>query len=314
MGGQELTDHGVHLGCEEGGGGRTLINTILYARCSTDRHTVHDIGEGRVAGPGQNKSDQTRPDQTDRLRSRSRVLCSWAERARDACSPPQASVLQSPRDLLRFVPLFSQDERKEEAVLGLSACPLGTDHEVRTAHRAALTPTRDDGYTYYARDMCCVSDLACVGKREAVGNVAVHPDALMSMQPSFHRCSRPRKKVCPPSRFSGCPRVWHVRAGTGAGDPQGCPVHPRFWFLFGNRVERQLDYPVHSSWGLAVVRNGRIFSFGFGHFQALPAAPFYYLDSLCCSLTRQATQRHRVDRVPMGTPKKRPTLDIKTPF
>lgn len=125
MGGQELTDHGVHLGCEEGGGGWTLINTISYARCSTDRHTVHDIGEGLVAGPGQNKSDQTRPDQTDRLRSRSRVLCSWAERARDACSPPQASVLQSPRDLLRFVPLFSQDERKEEAVLGLLPAPLG---------------------------------------------------------------------------------------------------------------------------------------------------------------------------------------------
>lgn len=36
MGGQEMADYGVCNGMRRGGGGRRLIDTILYARCSTD--------------------------------------------------------------------------------------------------------------------------------------------------------------------------------------------------------------------------------------------------------------------------------------
>lgn len=142
--------------------------------------------------------------------------------------------------------------------------------------------------------------------------MAVHPGALMSMQPSFHRCSRPRKKVCPSSRFSLLSACLACESGKVCRESPGLPgATPRFSFLSGTEW---MAISLSRSWGLAVVRNGRILSFGFGHFLALPAAPFYYLDSLCCSLTQQATQRRRDDRLPVSALKKRPKLDIKTPF
>lgn len=113
------------------------------------------------------------------------------------------------------------------------------------------------------------------GRREALGNVAVHPDALMSMQPSFHRYSRPRKKVCPYWCFLCCPPVWHVKAGTGAGNPQVLPgAAPRFSFLFGNRVDGNWTIPYLGSSGGS--RRSH-FSFGFGHFLALPAGSILLL-------------------------------------
>lgn len=96
--------------------GHHLIRSLFDSQPAsrTDRQPVHDIGEGswqaRPAMP-----DQIRPDQTDRLRSCSRVLCSWAERARDGrlLPFPKLRCSKYARDFLRFVPLFRQDERRE---------------------------------------------------------------------------------------------------------------------------------------------------------------------------------------------------------
>lgn len=112
------------FGMRGGGGGRMLIDTILYARCSTDSHTGHDVGGGswqaRLARP---RSNQIRPDQTKQTGTPHVCFVRGQDGARDACSPPQASVLQSPRDLLRFVPLFRQDESKGGGSASSLACP-----------------------------------------------------------------------------------------------------------------------------------------------------------------------------------------------
>lgn len=141
-----------------------------------------------------------------------------------------------------------------------------------------------------------MSDLACVGKEGSSREHGRPPrcaDVDAAKLSSMQSATAQKEGLSALTLVSAVRTFWHVRAGTRCRGSPGLPgATPRFWFLFGNRVD--------GSWGLAVVRNGRIFSFGFGHFLALPAAPFYCLDSLCCSLTRQATQRHRVHRVPVS--------------
>lgn len=87
-------------------------------------------------------------------------------------------------------------------------------------------------------------------RREALGNVAVHPDALMSTQPSFHRCSRPRKKVCPYWPFSLLSACLACESGNVCRGSPGLPgATPRFLFLFGNRVDGNWTIPCLGSCG-----------------------------------------------------------------
>lgn len=319
MGGQDLADYGVHWDARRGRGEGLWAPSYTPAARQTDRqtdrqYTILERARGRPDQPGQigsdpSRPDQTRPDQTDRLRHAHVCFVFGTERAGDACCPvPKLRWLQKPRDLSRFVRLFRQDGRRRAGRAWSRAMRLACPHRARRWLRLVTMVT----HMCYARGGCCVCDLACVG------SVAVQPDALMSTQPSFQRCSRPRKKVCPPTSLAfGCAAVAAAAClacdesgnGCGAGDPQGCPgATPRFWSLFGNRVDGKWT---PRSWGLAVVRDGRIFSFGFGHFLALPSAPFYYIHrlALCCSLTRQATQGHRPGRLPVSSLKNQGALD-----
>lgn len=156
------------LGCEEGeGGGGLWTPSYTLAARQTSGQAVHDPREGswqaRPARPDQIRSDRTR--QTDF--SHAHVCFVRGHSGRETLAPlPKLEWLQSPRDFWRFVPLCSeQDERRGVGRAWCLACPLWTGHEVHLGpSSAAVAPTRDDGYTYYAEDMCCKSDLACVGK------------------------------------------------------------------------------------------------------------------------------------------------------
>lgn len=148
------------------------MDTILYARCLTDIRTDGTRSQrALVAGQtGQARSDQTGPDQTRQTDfGHGHVCFVHRQSGRETLAPlPKLQRLQSPRDFWRFVPsCLEQDEgRGVGRAWCLAGCtPLGTGHEARLGpSSAAVAPTRDDGYTYYAEDMCCVSDLACVGK------------------------------------------------------------------------------------------------------------------------------------------------------
>lgn len=148
------------LGCEEGEGGR-LMGTILYARCSIDRQTVHDIGEGswqaRPARPDQTRSDPTRPDQTRQTDFAHAHVCFvfGTERVGNACCPiPKLRRLQGARDLSRFVHLFRQDGRRRAGRAWSRAMRLACPHRARRW----LAPTRDDGYTH----VLCKRRVLCV--------------------------------------------------------------------------------------------------------------------------------------------------------
>lgn len=171
---------------------------------------------------------------------------------RDACPPPEAPMFLS----RAWCHCLNRTRGGRRPCFGPLPAPL-TGHEACLGpSRAAVAPTRDDGYMYYAEDVLCVSDLACVRKKEAVGNVAVHPDALMSMQPSFQRCSRLRKKVCPVHHFSLLSACLACESGKRCRGPPG-PV-PTPCFRFSSGTEWRAIRPSRSR-GLTMVRNGRIF-------------------------------------------------------
>lgn len=171
MGGQELADYGVHWDAKRGRGeeayGHHLIRSLLD-RHPDRRYTILQRARGRPDRQGQIRSDQTGPDQTRQTDfGHAHVCFVRGQSGRETLAPlPKLQRLQSPRDFRRFVPsCLEQDERRGVGRAWCLACPLGTGHEARLGpSSAAVAATRDDGYTYYAEDMCCVSDLACVGK------------------------------------------------------------------------------------------------------------------------------------------------------
>lgn len=95
------------------------------------------------------------------------------------------------------------------------------------------------------------------------------------------------------------------------GIPRAARCHPQVFVSLREPSGRQLDYPV-----LGVLRWFEMVAF-LASASAITwryqLAPFYYSDSLCFSLTRRATQRHRVDRLPVSA-QEASTIDIKTPF
>lgn len=236
------------VGMRGGGGGKAyghhLIRSLLDRQAG--RQTVHDIGEGswqaRPARPDRIRSEPTRPDQT-RQTDFGMLTCALflGQSGQETLAAPSPSSGGS-QNLVTCRALcicLGKTGGGEQAGRAWSrAMRLACPHRAPRWLRLVTMVT----HMCYARGMCCVYDLACVGR------VAVQPDALMSTQPSFHRCSRPRKKVCPPTSLAfGCAAAAAAAAclacdesgnGCGAGDPQGCPgATPRFWSLFGNRVD-----------------------------------------------------------------------------
>lgn len=168
-------------------------------------------------------------------------------------------------------------------MLGALPAPLGRAMMLVWAPRARRWLRLVTMVTRIMQETCAVCLIWHVsGRREALGNAAVHPDALMSMQPSFHRCSRPRKKVCPYWPFSLLSACLACESGNSCRESPGLPgVHPQV-FVSREPSGRQLDYPV-----LGVLRWFEMVAF-LASASAISwryqLAPFYYSDSPCFSL------------------------------
>lgn len=126
------------------------------------------------------------------------------------------------------------------------ACPFGRPMRLAWARRARRWLRLVTMVTCIMQTTCAVCLIwHVVGKRDAVGNVAVHPDALMSMQPSFHRCSRPRKKVCPSITFPLLSACLACESGNRCRGPPGLArCHPQVFVSLRGPSGGQLDLPV----------------------------------------------------------------------
>lgn len=109
--------------------GHHLIRSLLDSQPASQparQYTILERARGRPDRPCQIRSDQTR--QTDFGHAHvCFVRGQRAEWARNERLLPLSKLRCSKyaRDFLRFVPLFRQDERREQAVLGPLPAPFG---------------------------------------------------------------------------------------------------------------------------------------------------------------------------------------------
>lgn len=87
-----------------------------------------------------------------------------------------------------------------------------------------------------------MSDLACVGKEGGSREHGRPPRCADVDAAKLSSMQSAQKEGL--SALTLLSAFWHVRAGTRCRGSPGLPgATPRFWFLFGNRVDGNWDYP-----------------------------------------------------------------------